>query len=62
MLKALEGEDDGLAELRRMIKETGSSLEGCSRKLNKSKKYIMQVADRYFMYNLGIQTNYSLLH
>lgn len=30
-----------------MIKQTGSNLEGCSRKLNKSKKNIMQIADRY---------------
>lgn len=38
---------DDLEELRRMIKQTGSNLEGCSRKLNKSKKSIMQIADRY---------------
>jgi hypothetical protein len=49
MLKELinKNEVDDLEELRRMIKQTGSNLEGCSRKLNKSKKNIMQIADRY---------------
>jgi ElaB/YqjD/DUF883 family membrane-anchored ribosome-binding protein len=45
LIKKKNGDD--LEELRRMIKETGSNLEGCSRKLNKSKKSILQMADRY---------------
>ena len=49
MLKELivkEGRDD-LDELRKMIRETSSNLEGCSRKLNKNKKSILMMADRY---------------
>jgi hypothetical protein len=38
---------DDLEELRKMIKQTGSNLQGCSRKLNKSKKSILHMADRY---------------
>lgn len=54
---------DDLEELRRMIKQTGSNLEGCSRKLNKSKKNIMQIADRYASevptLTLNFLTNYK---
>ena len=36
-----------LEELRKLIRETSCNLEGCSRKLNKNKRSIMHMADRY---------------
>lgn len=49
MLKELitKRSGDDLAELRRMIKQTSSNLQGCSHKLNKSTKSILHMADRY---------------
>lgn len=40
-------ENDDLSELRKMIKKTGESLEDYSKQFNKSKREILQLADRY---------------